>query len=120
MTDQPPSGGDFPPESAPPWAPAPPPVPETIAPLPPIVPPSMRAEPLNPWLSMWTRPRATMRQILDTDSSMSRAYGAQAIPLVVVIDQNGTIRHRHVGYSPRGDEVIAREVEALLKEKVAP
>jgi hypothetical protein len=24
-------------------------------------------EPLNPWLSIWTRPRATMRQILDTD-----------------------------------------------------
>jgi membrane protein DedA with SNARE-associated domain len=24
-------------------------------------------EPLNPWLSIWTRPRATMRQILDTN-----------------------------------------------------
>ena len=63
MTEQPPSD-DAPP--APPWAPIPPPVPETIAPLPPVVPPEMRAEPLNPWLSLWTRPRATMRQILDT------------------------------------------------------
>lgn len=25
------------------------------------------AEPLNPWLSMWLRPRATVRQILDSD-----------------------------------------------------
>ena len=67
MTDQPPSDSELPPTPAPPWAPAPPPVPETIAPPPPIVPPEVRAEPLNPWMSMWTRPRATMRQILDTN-----------------------------------------------------
>lgn len=67
MTDLPPSGGEIPPAPpAPPWAPAPPPEPEAFAP-PPIVPPEIRAEPLNPWLSMWTRPRATMRQILDTN-----------------------------------------------------
>ena len=67
MTEQPPSDGEFPPAPAPPWAPAPPPLTDTIAPLPPIVPPEIRAEPLNPWLSLWTRPRATMRQILDTN-----------------------------------------------------
>jgi Yip1 domain len=36
---------------------------------PPIVPPPLATggQPLNPWFSLWTRPRATMRQILDTD-----------------------------------------------------
>lgn len=62
----------------------------------------------------------TMRQIIDSDSSMGNAYGAEAIPLVVIIDQKGVIRHRHVGYAPRGDEKMAREIEALLKEQAAP
>ena len=65
MTDQPPSPSDVPP--APPWAPAPPSAPETFAPPPPIATPSIPSEPLNPWVSLWTRPRATMRQILDTN-----------------------------------------------------
>ena len=62
MTDLPP------PTDAPPsWAPAPEPPPAVFTP-PPILPPAVSAgEPLNPWLSMWTRPRATMRQILDTN-----------------------------------------------------
>jgi len=36
---------------------------------PPIVPPHLAgaAEPLVPWISIWTRPRATLRQILDDD-----------------------------------------------------
>ena len=56
-TDQPPS-----------WSPAPAPEPATFAPPPPPYAPAVAAsEPLNPWLSMWTRPRATMRQILDTN-----------------------------------------------------
>jgi len=62
----------------------------------------------------------TMRQIIDSDSSMGNAYSAEAIPLVVIIDQKGVIRHRHVGYAPRGDEKMAREIEALLKEQAAP
>jgi hypothetical protein len=46
--------------------PAPEPPPVTFTP-PPIAPAAAPAgEPLNPWLSLWTRPRATMRQILDT------------------------------------------------------
>lgn len=61
MTDVPP------PTDAPPsWPPSPEPPPATFAPPPP--PPAVPAgEPLNPWLSIWTRPRATMRQILDTN-----------------------------------------------------
>jgi hypothetical protein len=55
-TDQPPS-----------WSPAPEPPAATFAPPPPPYAPPPAAEPLNPWLSIWTRPRATMRQILDTN-----------------------------------------------------
>ena len=59
---------DLPPTDPPPsWIPAPEPPPVAFTP-PPIAPAAMPAgEPLNPWLSMWTRPRATMRQILDTN-----------------------------------------------------
>jgi membrane protein DedA with SNARE-associated domain len=48
-----------------------PPVFEPVAftpPPPPVPPPAVpTGEPLNPWLSIWTRPRATLRQILDTN-----------------------------------------------------
>ena len=40
---------------------------------PPAVSPSFagRSEPLDPWFSIWTRPRATLRQILDDDPRRS-------------------------------------------------
>jgi hypothetical protein len=65
MNDVPP-----PTDAPPPWPPAvPEPVSESAAATPPPLAPSMApaGEPLNPWLSIWTRPRATMRQILDTN-----------------------------------------------------
>jgi hypothetical protein len=62
---------DLPPSDDPPQSPGPaarPEFPPTYQPpeLPPPF-PTAPAVPLNPWLSIWTQPRATMRQILDTD-----------------------------------------------------
>jgi hypothetical protein len=66
MNDVPP-----PTDAPPPWPPAVPPEPvadPVAATPPPVAPPVVPAgEPLNPWLSIWTRPRATIRQILDTN-----------------------------------------------------
>ncbi|HET8946107.1 MAG TPA: Yip1 family protein [Candidatus Polarisedimenticolia bacterium] len=68
MNDVPP-----PTDAPPPWPPAAvsEPASESAASIPPPSPvqppPVPAAEPLNPWLSIWTRPRATMRQILDTN-----------------------------------------------------
>jgi len=48
---------------------APPPIaeaPPVIAP-PPALPSAVPAEPLVPWVSIWTRPRATLRQVLEED-----------------------------------------------------
>src|SRR5262245_45012540 len=64
-----------PPSPPPPEPPSPPVVEpryEPPPPPPPPQPPPMPAapqEPLNPWFSMWVMPRATMRQILDTNPS---------------------------------------------------
>jgi hypothetical protein len=43
--------------------------PPVVADLPPSYPPAAQdaSEPSTPWLSIWTRPRATLRQILATD-----------------------------------------------------
>jgi len=41
--------------------------PSGLEPSPPFLPPAGRAGPRNPWLSIWVRPRATMRHILDGD-----------------------------------------------------
>jgi hypothetical protein len=53
---------DLPPSEFPPEVPAVPPEPP-----PGYAVPSPPPAPLNPWLSIWTRPRATMRQILDAN-----------------------------------------------------
>jgi hypothetical protein len=56
---------DLPPSDAPPQIPEPPAY-QAPPPPPPWAPMSPAAH-LNPWLSIWTQPRATMRQILDTN-----------------------------------------------------
>ncbi|HZM69276.1 MAG TPA: YIP1 family protein [Candidatus Cryosericum sp.] len=55
-----------------PEPPSPPVIEPRYEPPPPPPPPQTPAppqEPLNPWFSMWVMPRATMRQILDTNPS---------------------------------------------------
>jgi hypothetical protein len=63
FTDAPVGHGVTPPHSEPP----------PVVTPPPLVPPlhAGPVEPLDPWISIWTRPRATLRQILDGDSRRS-------------------------------------------------
>lgn len=45
------------------------------------------AEPLNPWFSMWTKPRATMRQILDSKSQQHILLLAAVTGIGTMLDQ---------------------------------
>ena len=60
----PPVAADPPPAEPPPPIAAPP---LSYSPPPAYAPPPAPGEPLSPWVHIWTRPRAVMRQILDAD-----------------------------------------------------
>jgi peroxiredoxin len=54
---------------------------------------------------------------LDSDGAVSTAYGADAIPMLVLVDKKGTVRSVHVGYNPAIKTTLAKELDALLAGK---
>ncbi|MDR3638930.1 MAG: DUF2092 domain-containing protein [Isosphaeraceae bacterium] len=54
---------------------------------------------------------------LDAKGEIGQAYGAQAIPLLVLIDKKGIVRSVHVGYSPSIKATLRKELDALLAGK---
>lgn len=54
--------------------------------------------------------------ILYGTNDLASAYGVQGIPTMVVIDQQGKIAYRHVGYNPTLPEVLTWQVNELLKK----
>jgi thiol-disulfide isomerase/thioredoxin len=47
---------------------------------------------------------------------VDQVYGVTGIPTTFVIDKQGIIRYRHIGYRQNLDQMLAREVEELLKQ----
>ncbi len=52
---------------------------------------------------------------LDPTGTMGRAYGASAIPMVLLLDTKGVVQAVHVGYTER--EVLEKEIATLLDGK---
>jgi len=52
--------------------------------------------------------------VWDSGGSITDAYGVRGIPTTYILDQEGIVRHVHVGYSGSLEQTLAREVEALL------
>lgn len=53
--------------------------------------------------------------VLFGNTQATAAYGVTGIPTLVVIDPEGVIRYRHVGYDPSTDQVLIWQTESLLK-----
>jgi thiol-disulfide isomerase/thioredoxin len=53
--------------------------------------------------------------LLDTDSKVGEAYGAQAIPYLVIVGRDGRIAKIHIGLTD--EDVIRREIQAALGQK---
>jgi len=54
---------------------------------------------------------------LDSAGSTGSAYGAQAIPMLVLIDKKGVVQSVHVGYNPTIKKTLQKELDALLAGK---
>ena len=49
------------------------------------------------------------------DTKVYNDYGIRGIPAMFVIDRDGVIRYKHIGYSPRLDETLGWQVESLME-----
>ncbi|HTY08152.1 MAG TPA: redoxin domain-containing protein [Candidatus Edwardsbacteria bacterium] len=48
-------------------------------------------------------------------TGVDKLYGVNGIPTSFVIDQQGVIRFRHIGYREKLDELLSKELDSLLK-----
>ncbi len=58
------------------------------------------------------------RVALDSSLTVARAFKAEAIPQLVLIDAKGIVRHVHIGVTER--DTLAEEIDGLLGEMAKP
>jgi len=54
--------------------------------------------------------------LFDTRKEVSKLYDVQAMPVTVLVDREGRIRHVHHGYKPGYEDKYLDQVRALLRE----
>ena len=54
--------------------------------------------------------------LFDTGKEVSELYEVSAMPVTVILDREGNVRHVHHGYKPGYEEKYLNEVRALLRE----
>jgi len=54
--------------------------------------------------------------LFDETKEVSKLYDVQAMPVTVLVDREGTIRHIHHGYKPGYEDKYLTEIRALLRE----
>jgi peroxiredoxin len=54
--------------------------------------------------------------LFDERKEVSRLYQVEAMPVTVLVDREGKIRHVHLGYKPGYEEKYLTEIRALLRE----
>jgi len=52
--------------------------------------------------------------LLDIDGDVGRAYRSESIPMQVLIDKEGVIRHIQVGFHPSMEGMLREEIRKLL------
>lgn len=54
--------------------------------------------------------------LFDQKKEVSRLYQVEAMPVTVIVDRTGTVRHVHHGYKPGYEEQYLSQIRALLRE----
>lgn len=54
--------------------------------------------------------------VFDPTKAVSELYDVSAMPVTVLVDREGQVRHVHHGYKPGYEEKYLNEVRALLRE----
>ena len=51
--------------------------------------------------------------LLDEEGTVGESYGTYSIPMQILIDRNGIVRHIQVGFNPRMSSELREEIEKL-------
>jgi peroxiredoxin len=54
--------------------------------------------------------------LFDERKEVSKLYQVEAMPVTVLVDREGKVRHVHLGYKPGYEEKYLTEIRALLRE----
>ena len=54
--------------------------------------------------------------LFDKQKEVSKLYSVEAMPVTVLVDREGTIRHVHQGYKPGYEQDYLNEIRSLLRE----
>lgn len=54
--------------------------------------------------------------LFDETKEVSRLYQVEAMPVTVLVDRSGTVRHVHHGYKPGYEQEYLTEIRSLLRE----
>jgi thiol-disulfide isomerase/thioredoxin len=64
--------------------------------------------------SFLDREKLDVTVCLDGDGTAGRAYGANSIPMLVLVDKQGIVQRVHVGYSPGIEATLKADLDDLL------
>jgi peroxiredoxin len=54
--------------------------------------------------------------LFDESKDVSRLYQVEAMPVTVLVDRSGVVRHVHLGYKPGYEQKYLTEIRSLLRE----
>ncbi len=54
--------------------------------------------------------------LFDEDKKVSKLYEVETMPLTILLDREGTVRHVHHGYRPGYEQKYLNEIRSLLRE----
>jgi peroxiredoxin len=54
--------------------------------------------------------------LFDARKEVSQLYNVDAMPVTVLVDREGTVRHVHKGYKPGYEEMYLDQIRSLLRE----
>ena len=54
--------------------------------------------------------------LFDARKEVSRLYDVDAMPVTVLVDRDGNVRHVHKGYKPGYEEMYLDQIRSLLRE----
>ena len=54
--------------------------------------------------------------LFDARKEVSRLYDVDAMPVTILVDREGNVRHVHKGYKPGYEEIYLDQIRSLLRE----
>jgi len=54
--------------------------------------------------------------LFDTRKEVSKLYAVDAMPVTIIVDRDGKVRHVHHGYKPGYEQDYLNEIRSLLRE----